>query len=116
MTTQTLIGYVKGPTGPAGATGPQGPTGATGPIGNLGVYNVSIATSDWDNKTATKTVSAISATDNVIVTPQPASMQEVINNAVYCSAQAASSLTFVCEETPTTGVDFSVAVIGQETV
>lgn len=116
MTTQTLIGYVKGPAGATGATGPQGPTGATGPVGNLGVYTVSIATSDWNNKTATKTVSAISATDNVIVTPQPASMEEVIDKTIYCSAQAASSLTFVCSDTPTTGVDFSVAVIGQATV
>lgn len=113
MTTQTLIGYVKGDTGAQGPAGPAGPTGATGPVGNLGVYNVSIATSDWSNKQAVKVVSAIGANDNIIVTPQPASMSEVIDNAVYCSAQAASSLTFVCENTPSTGVDFSVAIIGQ---
>lgn len=112
MTTQTLIGYVKGDTGPQGPSGPTGATGPQGPIGNVDLYSVSIATSDWNNKVATKTLSAIAADSDLIITPTPSSMEEVIDKAVYCSSQAASSLTFVCSDTPTTGVDFSVAVIG----
>jgi len=112
MTTQTLIGYVKGDPGTTGPAGPTGATGPTGPVGNVATYDVTIATSDWSNKTATKVLSAIAADSNLIVTPTPASMGAVIESKAYCSSQAASSLTFVCEEVPSTGVDFTVAIIG----
>lgn len=77
---------------------------------------VSIATSDWDSAspgwTCTKSVSGIKVTDDIICSPAPASMILAGQCGVYCSAQAAGSLTFFAVEKPSSGITMNILVLG----
>jgi len=72
---------------------------------------VNIATSDWSNGSCTKTVSGVTANSGIIVTYAPASKDVYTAADVYCSAQAANSLTFNCSTTPTAAVAVNVMII-----
>lgn len=62
---------------------------------------VSIPTSAWSGTTATVSASAVTATNDVIVAPAPASISAWAAAGVYCSAQGAGTLTFTCSTVPT---------------
>ena len=77
----------------------------------IDTVTVSIAQADWSSNVCTKTVSGLGANDNVIVTYAPGNRTEYKSAGIYCSAQAAGSLTFTCTTTPTTTVDVNVMII-----
>lgn len=72
---------------------------------------VTIATSDWSNHVATKSVSDISSSSSIIVTPDASSMEDVMTARAYCSAQGTGTLTFTCTEDPANAVTFNVVVL-----
>lgn len=72
---------------------------------------VTIAASDWSNNVATKTVSGVTADNDVIISYAPASKDDYTAADIYCSAQAANSLTFACATVPTTSVTVNVMII-----
>ena len=69
---------------------------------------VSIATSAWSGGTATVSASAVTASNDVIVTPAPASMAAWAAAGVYCSAQGAGTLTFTCSTAPSAALTANV--------
>ena len=69
---------------------------------------VSIPTSAWSGTTATVSASAVTATNDVIVAPAPASIAAWAAAGVYCSAQGAGTLTFTCSTVPTAALTANV--------
>ena len=69
-----------------------------------------IATSAWSGTTATVNVTGVTASNDVIVAPAPASISAWASAGIYCSAQGAGTLTFVCSTAPSESVTANVMV------
>lgn len=72
--------------------------------------SVSVATSAWSNLTATVNVTGVTANNNVLVSPDPASRDYAVKAQMYCSAQGAGTLTFKCKTVPTNAVTVNVMI------
>ena len=72
---------------------------------------VTIATSDWSNKAATKSVTGVTASNTVVVSPAPASFDAYTAAEVKCTAQASGTLTFSCETVPSASLTVNVLII-----
>lgn len=72
---------------------------------------VSIAASAWSSKEATVSVAGVTASNTVICSPIEGSYAQWTENGVRCKAQAAGTLTFRCEETPTLDIVVNVCCI-----
>ena len=70
---------------------------------------VTLSTSGWSDNVQTVSVTDVTASNTVIVSPAPTSLTAYGEAGVYCSAQAAGTLTFTCEDTPE--VDLAVNVV-----
>ena len=73
---------------------------------------LSIATSAWSNKTANITATGVTASNTVIVSPAPASIDAWGEAGMKCTAQASNQLTFTCEEVPTAAISVNVVILG----
>ena len=71
---------------------------------------VSIPTSAWSGTTATVNVTGVTASNDVIVAPAPASTTAWASAGIYCSAQGAGTLTFTCSTAPSEAVTANVMV------
>lgn len=71
---------------------------------------VSIPTSAWSGTTATVNVTGVTASNDVIVAPAPASTSAWASAGIYCSAQGAGTLTFTCSTAPSAAVTANVMV------
>ena len=60
----------------------------------------------------TVTVSGVTTSNDVIVTPDPASLELYGECGVYCSAQASNKLTFKCKEKPGSNLTVNVMILG----
>lgn len=70
-----------------------------------------LAVADWSNKTQTVTVSGVTATNTVFVSPAPASAADYASAGIICTAQGTDSLTFTCTTTPTSAITANVVII-----
>lgn len=82
--------------------------GGSGGGASYTTQSVSIPTSAWSGTTATVSASAVTATNDVIVAPAPASIGAWAAAGVYCSAQGAGTLTFTCSTVPTAALTANV--------
>ena len=73
--------------------------------------SVTIAASDWSSNTCTKSVSGVTASNNVLVTYAPASKAAYTAADIYCTAQGSGALTFACSTAPTATVTVNVLII-----
>ena len=71
-----------------------------------------IATSAWSNLSATVNISGVTASNNVIVSPDPTSREVALKAQMYCSAQGSGTLTFTCKTVPTANVVVNVLMFG----
>lgn len=71
-----------------------------------------LAVADWSSNTQTVTVSGVSATNTVFVSPAPASAADYAAAGIICTAQGTDSLTFTCTTTPTNAITVNVVIIG----
>lgn len=69
---------------------------------------VGIPASAWSGTTATVNATGVTADNDVIVAPAPASMSAWAAAGVYCSAQGAGTLTFTCSTAPTEALTANV--------
>ena len=79
------------------------------------VHKTSTATlnkASWSNNTLTVSVSGVTASNTVIVSPAPASHEAYATAGVYCSAQASGKLTFTCKNVPSAALTVNVIVLG----
>ena len=79
---------------------------------NIVKTTTTITAANWNaTTTATISVSGVTASNTVIVSPAPESINDWINSKVYCSAQASGTLTFTCTTTPTTTLNIVLAIM-----
>ncbi len=70
---------------------------------------ITLAAADWNAGTQTVSVTGMTATGIVLVSPDPTDQSAYTSAGIICSAQAAGTLTFTCSTTPT--ADLSVNVV-----
>lgn len=71
-----------------------------------------LVVADWAANTQTLTVSGVTSSNVVIVSPQPLSSGDYATAGVLCTAQNTNSLTFTCTQTPSNAIDLSIVIIG----
>lgn len=74
---------------------------------------VTLTTSAWASNTQTVTVTGVLADETAqLIQPMPAvaSQQAYMTAGIYCSGQAANSLTFTCSEVPTEDITIYVVI------
>lgn len=69
-----------------------------------------LAVASWSNNQQVINVSGVAVNNAVIVAPAPDSFKDYGENGVYCSAQAAGTLTFTCDSVPTTDITVNVII------
>ncbi len=74
--------------------------------------SVSIVTSAWSGNTATVSVSGVTTTSNLVVTPAPASYVVWGDCQVRATAQADGKITFQCGETPSENLTANILIVG----
>lgn len=70
---------------------------------------VTLTAAGWSSNTQTVSVTGMTATGIVFVSPDPTDQSAYTSAGIICSAQAANSLTFTCSTTPS--ADLSVNVV-----
>ena len=82
----------------------------TGPLAVIGVNTtITLAAADWSSNTQTVSVTGMTATGIVMVSPAPADQSAYTSAGILCTAQAANSLTFSCDTVP--AGDLSVNIV-----
>lgn len=78
-----------------------------------GTLTVAGWTTDEESEITTQTISVpgVTATNTVLVAPAPASLTAYGEAAVYCSAQADGTLTFICEDVPEVELTVNVIIL-----
>lgn len=77
------------------------------------ISQVSITVANWNaTTTCTKSVTGVTASNSIIVSPAPSSIADYVASGVYCSAQAAGTLTFTASSTPTADLVVNVMIVG----
>ena len=71
---------------------------------------VTVPATGWSNNAITVTVSGVTASNTVMVSPDPASWDVAKVAEIYASAQASNSLTFKCTRIPTAAVTMNVII------
>ena len=87
-------------------------TTVNGKQGKYSSATVTLAVADWSNDTATKTVSGVTTSNLVQVSPAPASAEAYAAAGIICTTQAANSLTFTCKTTPSVAITVNVVIWG----
>lgn len=87
-------------------------TPAKGSTATTRTASLAIASWNTSSKQITVTVSGVTASNLVEVSPAPASWSVASAAGVYCSAQAANSLTFKCSSIPTAAITVNVVIWG----
>ena len=89
-------------------------TDGTIPTARLTKVNstITIAVADWNGgTTATKSVTGITTTGIVFVSPDPTDQSAYTSAGIICSAQAAGTLTFTATSTPSADIDVNVVML-----
>ena len=73
---------------------------------------ITIAASDWSSKTCTKSVTGVTSSNNIIVSPDPASFLEYGSAQIRATAQGSGTVTFACETVPAGSIDVNVLILG----
>ena len=71
---------------------------------------VTLTIAGWSDNSQTVTASGVTANNAVVVSPAPSSYRSYGEFGVYCSAQAANSLTFVCDSVPDVALTVNVFI------
>lgn len=62
----------------------------------------------WSSSSQTVSVSEITVTSIIIVSPAPASYDDYTSAGIYCSAQGSNTLTFTCTTTPSNAITVNI--------
>ncbi len=65
----------------------------------------------WSSNTQSVTITGVTATNDIVVSPAPGSAAAWAAAGVVCTAQAANSLTFSCTKTPTAALTVNVMIL-----
>ena len=70
-----------------------------------------LSSASWSNGSQTVSVSGVTTNNIVFVSPAPTSAADYASAAILCTAQAANSLTFTCESTPSTNISVNIVIM-----
>ena len=70
-----------------------------------------LVVADWSSSTQTITVNGVTASNNILVSPAPASATDWASAGILCTAQSTDSLTFTCQTTPSNDITVNVAIL-----
>lgn len=99
------------------AKGGTGATTAEGARTNLGAEGkhtsstVTLKSSGWSSNSQTVSISGMTATLDIVVSPAPTSQEAWGKAGVYCSSQGAGTLTFTCKSAPTTNLTANILIL-----
>lgn len=71
----------------------------------------SLTSTGWSSNSKTVSVTGVTASNSVLVTPAPASIDDYANCGIKCTAQAAGTLTFSCTTVPSSTITVNVMII-----
>lgn len=80
-------------------------------IPSVSTITVTLANDWWSSKTQTVTATWVTASNTVIVSPDPSDFSDYTDSIIYCSSQWTNSLTFTCDTEPTTSIDVNVVIL-----
>lgn len=72
---------------------------------------VNLVVANWSNNSQTVTATGVTASNNVIVSPAPASIDDYVAGGIKCTAQGSGTLTFTCTTTPSTAISVNVLIL-----
>lgn len=72
---------------------------------------VTLAAADWSSNTQTVSVTGMTATGVVMVSPDPTDQSAYTSAGILCTAQAAGSLSFTCDTVPSGDIDVNVVML-----
>ena len=72
---------------------------------------ITLTAADWSSNTQTVTVTGMTATGVVLVSPDPTDQSAYTSAGIICTTQAADSLTFTCSTTPSADIDVVVVML-----
>ena len=65
----------------------------------------------WSGNAQTVSVSGVTATNTIIVAPDPANFSAYAESGIRCTAQASGTLTFACEDAPSADITVNVVIL-----
>lgn len=74
--------------------------------------SATLLAASWSNKSQTVNVTGVTADNTVLVSADPASVEEYGACGVICTTQGAGTLTFTCKYTPTNDLDINIVILG----
>lgn len=72
---------------------------------------VTLTVADWSNNEQTVSVTGVTASNKVFVSPSPTSYLDYANAQIRATAQGAGTLTFACETVPENDVGVDVVIL-----
>ena len=79
-------------------------------IGTTPATAPTLVAADWSANAQTITVSGVTSSNVVFVSPAPASVSDYTNAGIICTAQGTDSLSFSCVTTPTNDITLNVVI------
>lgn len=70
-----------------------------------------LSSASWSSHTQTVSVTWVTASNTVLVSPAPSSFADYTNAMIYCSAQASGTLTFTCTTDPSSNITVNVVIL-----
>lgn len=70
-----------------------------------------LSSASWTSHTQTVSVTWVTASNTVLVSPAPSSFADYTNAMIYCSAQASGTLTFTCTTDPTSNITVNIVIL-----
>lgn len=73
--------------------------------------SITLIASNWVDNTITLSVSEITNTSSLLITPNPLTSKEAIDSGIYCSFQGDGTITFKCSIVPIVDVVMNVLIL-----
>lgn len=74
--------------------------------------SATLLAASWSNKSQTVNVTGVTADNTVLVSANPASVEEYSTSGIICTAQGAGTLTFTYEFAPTNDLGLNIVILG----
>lgn len=76
-----------------------------------GTKTTATLSTTWSSNQQTVTVSGVTSSNYIVVSPAPASYEAYCEAGIYCSAQGSNSLTFNCDTVPSTALTVNIMIV-----
>jgi len=74
--------------------------------------SATLATNAWSSNTQTVNVTGVTASNFIMVSPAPSSVDDYVAADIRCTAQGSGTLTFTCATVPSNAITVNVGIFG----